>query len=110
MHRTMVAALVLLAAVGVRAQGLAALEPAAATTPQYFMLDLPAGASLISSPLDTGQGLAIDAFQGLPPAWPLFWGWDSPTQDYEAAGQAPMRFGAGYWVFSPVPTTLAIAS
>lgn len=49
--------------------------------PHYYTLNLPAGVSLISAPLNTGQTLARDAFLGLPPAWPLFFGWDSARQD-----------------------------
>src|SRR5271166_2624923 len=41
--------------------------PVTAAPPQYFTLNLPAGVSLISAPLNTGQALARDEFLGLPP-------------------------------------------
>src|ERR1039458_490772 len=59
-----------------------AQAPPVVASPQFFTLNLLAGVSLISAPLDTGQGLARDAFLGLPPQYPLFFGWDPDTQDW----------------------------
>ncbi|MFN7997070.1 MAG: hypothetical protein U0Q18_25880 [Bryobacteraceae bacterium] len=76
---------------------------------QYFVYNLPAGASLISSPLDTGTGLGVNTFFGFPAGWPLFFGWDSYTQSFVPADQAPAGLGHGFWTYLPTPTTLAAA-
>ena len=83
--------------------------PPVTAAPQYFTLNLPAGASLISAPLDTGQGLARDAFLGLPPQYPLFFGWNSASQDWVSGDQVPAGLAGGYWVYLPTPTTLVVA-
>jgi hypothetical protein len=83
--------------------------PVATGPPQYFTLNLPAGVSLISAPLETKPGLARDAFLGLPHDWSLFWGWDSSTQSWTPGDEAQMSLGGGYWVFLPTPTTLLVA-
>ncbi|HTT66156.1 MAG TPA: hypothetical protein VMG35_30105 [Bryobacteraceae bacterium] len=83
--------------------------PAESNPPQYFTYNLPAGASLISSPLDTGTGLAFNTFLGLPAGWPLFYGWSSNTQSFVPADQAPAGLGHGFWTYLPEPTTLAVA-
>lgn len=101
-------ALVFLAAAGVSAQevGPGAEEMA---VPQYAVLELSAGANLISAPLDAGTALARDAFLGLPADWPLFFGWDSDTQDFVPSNEAPLVVSGGYWVFTPVPTTVMVS-
>src|ERR1039458_9163341 len=68
-----------------------------------------AGVSLISAPLDTGQGLARDAFLGLPPQYPLFFGWDPDTQDWVSGDLVPAGIGGGYWIYLPIPATLVVA-
>ncbi len=77
--------------------------------PQYFTLNLPAGVSLVSSPLNTGKALARDAFLGLPPKWPFFLGWDPNAQEWVNGDQAPMSPSGGYWVFAPTPMALVVA-
>ncbi len=78
-------------------------------SPQFFTLNLPAGVSLISSPLDTGQGLARDAFQGLPPQYPLFFGWNPDSQEWVSGDLVPASIGGGYWIYLPIPATLVVA-
>ena len=75
-----------------------------------FVMHLPAGASLISSPVDAGSGLARDAFLGLPRNYSLFFGWDGASQEYVDPDKALLGIGAGYWVYNPVPTTLTVLS
>lgn len=82
--------------------------PAAGAPPQYFTLNLPAGTSLISSPLNSGQVLARDAFLGLPSDWPLFWGWNSASQSWLTGDQAPMTLTGGYEVYLQTPTTVVV--
>ena len=74
-----------------------------------FVMHLPAGASLISSPVDAGSGLARDAFLGLPRNYSLFFGWDGASQEYVDPDKALLGIGAGYWVYNPVPTTLTVS-
>lgn len=92
--------------------GVAHAQPeAASASPQAasaYSIHLPAGASLISSPLDAGTGLARDAFVGLPRNYSEFFGWDGATQDFVDPTVARRGFGLGYWVFSPTPTTLTV--
>jgi hypothetical protein len=83
--------------------------PPASPSPQYYTLNLPAGASLISSPLDTGTGLAVDTFLGLPPQYPLFFGWESVSQIWVNSAEAPAGLAHGFWVFLPTPATLVVA-
>jgi len=83
--------------------------PPASPAPQYYTLNLPAGASLISSPLDTGTGLAVDTFLGLPPQYPLFFGWDSDSQVWVSSAEAPAGLAHGFWVYLPTPATLVVA-
>src|SRR5579872_1162222 len=83
--------------------------PTAPAAPQYYTLNLPAGASLISSPLDTGTGQAVDTFLGLPPQYPLFFGWSSNSQAWISSAEAPAGLAHGYWVYLPTPTTLVVA-
>jgi hypothetical protein len=83
-------------------------QPTAAA-PNYFTLNLPAGVSLISAPLDTGPGLARDAFLGLPPKYPLFFGWNAAGQDWVSGDLVPAGIAGGYWVYLPSPTTLVVA-
>jgi len=84
-------------------------SPTTTPAPQYYTLSLPAGVSLISSPLDTGTGLAVDTFLGLPAQYPLFLGWDSDTQAWISGADAPAGLGHGFWVYLPTPTTLVVA-
>ena len=104
------------AAVTTVVMALASLAIAQSTTPdtsqsttQYFMLNLPAGVSLISSPLSTQSGPAFNTFAGLPADWPLFLGWSSNTQSFVSADTAPAGMGHGFWTYLPTPTTLAVA-
>src|SRR5664279_5397800 len=83
--------------------------PAAGVAPQYYTLNLQAGTSLISAPLNSGQALARDTFQGLPPDWPLFWGWNSASQSWLTGDQAPMTLTGGFEVYVPTPTTVVVA-
>ena len=83
--------------------------PASPATPQYYTLSLPAGASLISSPLDTGTGLAVDTFLGLPSQYPLLFGWDSNTQAWVSSADAPAGLAHGFWIYLPTPATLVVA-
>ena len=73
-----------------------------------FLLDLPAGINLISSPLDTGSVPVRKAFEGVGPQWPLFYEWDSSAQQFFAPGDAMLTPSAGYWYYAPAPTTLVI--
>ncbi len=73
-----------------------------------YPLNLPAGASLISSPVNTGPGLGVDAFIGLPPGDPLFYGWSSDTQSWVPSDQAPAGLGHGFWLYSQTPVTLLV--
>ena len=86
-----------------------AQAPPVVASPQFFTLNLLAGVSLISAPLDTGQGLARDAFLGLPPQYPLFFGWDPDTQDWVSGDLVPAGIGGGYWIYLPIPATLVVA-
>lgn len=83
--------------------------PPAAPAPQYYTLSLPPGASLISSPLDTGTGPAVDAFLGLPSQYPLFFGWSSASQAWISSADAPAGLAHGFWVYLPTPATLVVA-
>lgn len=83
--------------------------PPVTPAPQYFTLNLPAGVSLISAPLNTGPGLARDSFLGLPPQWPLFFGWNPAAQDWVSGNTVPAGLAGGYWVYVPTPTTLVVA-
>ena len=73
-----------------------------------YPLQLPAGISLISSPLDAGTGRAIDAFMGIDGEWPLLYKWDSPTQRFLDPEESMLSPGAGYWYYTPAPSTLLI--
>lgn len=87
-------------------------EAAAQTTttppPQFFTLSLPAGVSLISAPLNTGQTTAQGQFLGLPANYPLFFAWDPHSQAWVPGTEAPASLGGGYWVYSATPTTLVV--
>ena len=76
--------------------------------PQYFTLSLPAGVSLVSAPLNTGQTVAQGEFQGLPADYPLFFAWNPYTQSWVPGNQAPASMGGGYWVYLPVPANLVV--
>jgi hypothetical protein len=82
---------------------------APAPAPQYYTLSLPAGVNLISSPLDTGPGLGLDVFQGLPSQDPLFFGWESNSQAWISSAEAPAGLAQGFWVYLPTPTILVVA-
>jgi len=84
-------------------------RPMSPAAPQYSTLSLPAGVSLISSPLDTGTGLAVNTFLGLPPQYPLFFGWESDTQAWISSAEAPAGLAHGFWVYLPTPATLVVA-
>ncbi|MGA7875609.1 MAG: S-layer homology domain-containing protein [Desulfoferrobacter sp.] len=73
-----------------------------------YLLQLPAGVSLISSPLDAGSGHAIEAFIGVDKQLPLLFEWDSSTQQFLNPEESMLSPGAGYWYYTPVPTTLLI--
>lgn len=76
--------------------------------PLPYVLRLPAGVSLISSPLDAGSGPAIDAFIGIDGDVPLLFEWDSSTQRFLAPENSMLSAGAGYWYYAPAPSTLLI--
>lgn len=108
---TLAAILLLVAAGGAPAQAPDGGAPGGATPAQYFTFELPAGTSLISSPLDGQGGRARDHLLGLPPHWALFRTWDSATQRFVDADALPMRPGSGYWTFLPSPTeVIAVGS
>lgn len=86
-----------------------AQDSPAAAEPQYFTLNLPAGISLIAAPLNTGQPLARDEFLGLPPQYPLFFGWNPASQQWVSGDLVPSALAGGYWVYVPTPTTLVVA-
>jgi hypothetical protein len=73
-----------------------------------FLLNLPAGINLISSPLDTGTTPVRKAFGGMGSQWPFIYEWDSSLQQFFAPGDAMLTPGAGYWYYTPAPTTLVI--
>ncbi len=73
-----------------------------------YPLQVPAGISLISVPLDAGSGLAIDAILGVDGSWPLLFKWDSSTQQFLDPEDSLLSPGAGYWYYSPAPSTLLI--
>ncbi len=91
--------------------------PAAAQTtvdeqvpvPVPEVIELPAGVSLISAPLDAGTGLARDAFGAIEPEWPLFFGWDAAAQEFTEPEDSMLSMGAGFWYWAPAPTTLLVA-
>lgn len=88
--------------------GRCAGPPKAPPAPQFFTLNLPAGVSLVSAPLNTGQDLAINEFQGLPAQSSLFYGWNPNGQKWVPGDQTPAGLGGGYWVYSQTPTTLVV--
>src|SRR5512144_712244 len=73
-----------------------------------YVLQLPAGVSLISSPLNAGSGPAIDAFIGIDGDVPLLFEWDSSTQRFLDPENSMLSAGAGYWYYTPAPSTLLI--
>jgi hypothetical protein len=104
LHVTIVIAIVI--ALGFRAT---AQDTPPAAEPQYFTLNLPAGVSLISAPLNTGAALARDEFLGLPPQYPLFYGWNAASQEWVSGDLVPAGLAGGYWIYVPTPTTLVVA-
>ncbi len=99
-------AIAIVVALGCRA---VAQDAPVVPSPQFFTLNLPPGVSLISAPLDTGPGLARNAFQGLPPQYPLFYGWNPATQEWVSGDLVPASIGGGYWIYLPIPATLVVA-
>jgi hypothetical protein len=107
MRRVLLAVVALLLVGQVGAQSLANDQQTSLPVPA--MIELPAGVNLISAPVDAGSGLAIGAFQGIEPDWPLFFGWDGSSQQFTDPSVTNLTMGGGYWYYTPAPTTVFVS-